>query len=320
MRAFTVCLASPKESHYKQFYKAGAKLRILPVWSLPELLDAAQFMSPPMSPQVVEERYFRVGGIPRWIFQEEDDYRSTCDIQDSTLKEFDFSILDSIVGDFHKSTSTSHKIIAMHSHFPFHTTNVTVALLSDYIVTQYPMLKKKFDAVAVIRALKVLQETPNAATLAGGLYEFHCRQRLSDGGEFVCKLLSETGDAPESIYRIPKMDVHFFEKHQIPSSIQPDILYASTSGTFSAIDAFSLVDGKILMFQITLAKSHAISTHIPDLVKQIQARSPESYKEAEVLFFFLVPNSRFDAYSKLSPPPSSFPKVTYGVLVFPISV
>ncbi len=71
--AYTVVASSPNPANFKQFLKrVGSKL-YLPCWSLEDLKCVLGFF-PHITEEVLEERFLRFGGIPRFVLPSPDNY------------------------------------------------------------------------------------------------------------------------------------------------------------------------------------------------------------------------------------------------------
>ena len=71
MNAITILVSSPSEKYYGDFMKLLPipPLHYLPTWSLEELKRVAHVYF--KSPEVVEERFNMIGGIARYVLEEE---------------------------------------------------------------------------------------------------------------------------------------------------------------------------------------------------------------------------------------------------------
>ncbi len=316
MSAFTLCFTFPKRDQYQRLQKEGGIIKIMPLWTFDELCDMARFETPSFSIETIQERYYRVGGIPRWIFASPDAYNTFCEEQDLELRNIEITSLTKIIEDIHALSSVSHKLIAIHPHFPFGFRDFEVSFLSDYVISQLLVLMDPSDASVMSMVVQSLKNVPRAAPYVGSLFEVYCGLRLSMGGSFTFKRLSSTENIPESQYEIPPMERMLFDGDRIPSVLKPNILYYSRSWVFPAIDAFALINGEIMMFQFTVAQTHVISEKISQLTKDIKNGADESYSQAEAVFVFVVPEDRFETYVTRTPPSTS--DVAYGVLLIPL--
>lgn len=138
--AFTVVLASPNEKHYGQFLKEiGFDSRFfMPDWTLDDLKAVLPFVEDRefknvATDAVVEERYGKIGGVPRSVFgtqQGFDDAVSMLEQSLTSLSRFDLSILDSKDTNWHL---VPNFVFTLRSTHPFGSRNTFVARASRYV-------------------------------------------------------------------------------------------------------------------------------------------------------------------------------------------
>ncbi len=288
-------------------------MRILPTWTLEELFDIAPYLPPYVSPDVIKERYDRFGGIPRYIAAPFDEYQELCIAQDRAIVQTTLDALGQIAIDFQNLDLHSHKLMAINSEYPFTLMTVAISFLSPYVFAKYLEKEETLNFDAFVRVFNSLRKYSVAPPFAGALFELYSISRLSMGGEFQFQGLPAR-EISRSHLTIPPMRRSQFPGHQLPTSLEPNVLYYSESSTFPAIDAFALVDETILLFQITTAETHSSSEKLPQLVHRLKVAFGSL--EAGVSFIFVLPGDRFVKYEKLTPPPCD--GVTYGLLLMPI--
>ena len=71
--SITILVSSPAGKYYETFimYAGTAPLYYLPTWSLEELNIAAPYFG--VKPQLVESRFDKIGGIPRYVLEKDED-------------------------------------------------------------------------------------------------------------------------------------------------------------------------------------------------------------------------------------------------------
>lgn len=142
--AFTIVLAFPNEKHYGQFAKEfGLDPLFLAAWTLDDLQDVLPFVEDRVNCQVptdadVEERFDKIGGIPRVIFATQQFFDYSVEQLDKSLEEsssFDTRLLCSKDRHWHL---VPNYVFTLRSKPPFDSKSTFAALASQYVENQLP--------------------------------------------------------------------------------------------------------------------------------------------------------------------------------------
>jgi hypothetical protein len=96
VNAITMVACSPDPANYGEWSKFACLLLYCPLWSLQELLAALPFMDAPgITPDVIRERFYQVGGIPRFIFGLEQQLMTH--LLKRTMQIEDFGMIQSVL-------------------------------------------------------------------------------------------------------------------------------------------------------------------------------------------------------------------------------
>ena len=111
VKAVTILVSSSSRKYYADFikYSATDSLRYLPVWTFEELITASTLYES-MSLDLVKERYFLIGGIPRFVLEKFDE--NLKDIIEEAISRLDIDKIHSILNGFRQNENDiNHKIV-----------------------------------------------------------------------------------------------------------------------------------------------------------------------------------------------------------------
>jgi hypothetical protein len=172
----------------------------MPVWSHDELQECRKHLFAHLSSEIVEDLFFRWGGIARYVLQLADDTT-----QQSLLDEaLDGTNLSSVIDSFGKSDASaeaSSRLIHVSVKDDFN--RDTYLFASGYVadeVYKREYEKNRENLIAFISASDGIGET---STLRGTLFERHAHRLIAKGGIFNVRelkspLTKKNGDQMEN--------------------------------------------------------------------------------------------------------------------------
>jgi hypothetical protein len=242
----------------------------MPVWSLDEIHSCHAVIYPHINEDILRARYFVLGGVPRYLFDNLDVPAAT--IVNTALANTRWDVLKRVASSFTPNAclEASHRLIHLYNadngagkyrdYKPVFASNFVSAMAYN------SYFKERRDIT-----LDFLQETFHfgyVSSLRGHIFESLSHLTVSRGGNYVVKELYN-GDN----YRI--FDLFIKEREvSLVSDSYDDIAsndsyrtnecayFRPLSKTFECIDAWIFINGETWCFQYTVGKTHKISQAI----------------------------------------------------------
>ena len=314
-----IIVASPDERHWggsdfmkSRNDKAGIKL-FFPVWTLQELmLSSAYITKKPesmLTEAIIKERFYRFGGVPRFIFATSSRYSVEVDEQQVALTDLstnaalslaykDRSAINSQSSDLPKGILLSY-IIAPNDCGTYRTG--FAVFTSDYI---YDFIVKKFMASLW------KQMITDESNFDPYLYEAYVRKLFYDRAKKPKPKTYKIIDAVSKVIAKKTNSTHIdlggcVGLRQVcnitESAVEtPMVVFYPYSPTYELIDFIYRVDGNSVVyncFQCTIKKDHdARSDQINDLVNHIMNTNSKNGTMPQINIFYAVPQQRFASF------------------------
>jgi hypothetical protein len=282
--ATTILVASPDRRHYSEFLKhtLGVHLHFLPVWTLDELLTLGKKYS--LSEDVVQERFQKIGGIPRFI-QSKWDLNT---IIDDALSRVNIQRLSHITCQELCSEKGMWHIIA-HLHLvevkeeSVIYTRAFPQMASHYVTER--ALKKfiKSETQELTDFLNRLTPTSEVASLQGSLFEGLAHIKLAKGGTFKYRSLDKNITQVGTLNLTPLRTGHFFNVSECKDL---ETYFIPRNPQHACIDSYAPSVG---FFQMTINLHHGIKD---EPMKKILSSSKEER------LYFVVPEHLFEAFPR----------------------
>ena len=276
--AATVLVSSPARKHYSTFLKhlPIPPLHYLPLWSLEELKLVASSYG--RKPEIVEERFKKIGGVARFVLEEEREL-------DEMIKEavgiLALNRLFSIVlGEVSKEEEISYRIVHFEVKPPYYTKHILV-MASDYVLEKALRHFLSSGENDVKQFILWSDGVPSLASLRGIVFENYVHKKLSKEREFSVRSLD---DGTKSTLKAPQRK---FQKFWNVSECKDlNVYYKVAKKNQACIDSLIVNEG---YFQVTTSLEHPI----------------EKQKMREIMdglgmnkLYFVVPNTIFEDFEK----------------------
>jgi hypothetical protein len=276
--ASTVLVSSPSEKYYSEFFKfiPIPPLHYLPIWSLKEL----KLVGPSYyrNENVVKERFNKVGGIVRYVLEEDGDLEVKIKSKIEKLLKSKSIKLPSSEETW--KDDISHRLV----HFKVDQscyTKCTLIMASEYVRKMFFEALHERDDEEIRRFISLFKNVPGAASASGILFERRANRLLSAGGEFLVRSLD---DGSEKKVKFPPTMPEEFTT--LSACTNPAIYYTPEAENFPCID--SLIPG-IGYFQMTISLEHKIP--------RMEMKTIKSVMKMEK-FYFVVPNTNYRNFEK----------------------
>ena len=277
VKAVTILVSSPARKYYSTFLPLSlvAPLYYLPIWSLEELQLVAPLYS--RSPKIVEKRFARIGGIPRYVLEKNANLKE--DIKNSFTRHkhenFRRLTFDGLVNNEDISNLIVHfEVAASYSSF-------TMRFASKYVAGIAFKFYLFYQREELERLLLSGGSSPFFGSFRGELFEKYVHQVLSVGGKFNGRSLD---DGRECELVLPKQPIRGF--YNLSECTEKNVYYMALYHNQACIDSVVVDKG---YFQITMARYHSNSG---DLMEKIMNRI--KLKD----FYFVVPDLLFEDFRK----------------------
>jgi hypothetical protein len=249
---FTIVASSPQEKHYKALRKLeNSCVRYFPCWSLEEL----KLARPNMDKQILEERWLRWGGIPRYIYDENQE--KLLGILNETVDHVNLELVEKcrFTAEIpeHQQTFLSHVLVHYAVKEPYERGELDFA--SEWIGQQVVVATAKRDYKALITHYEHTRHQEWQGAYRGHLWEHLCHAIIPLGTKDGLKL-----------ERLNKKQNRFIIKGAvaIEKGKLEDMLVALGKGcyfqpsarNFPVFDAMVMEGNDVYGLQMTVASSH----------------------------------------------------------------
>ena len=275
--------------------------RIFPTWDLEELLLARPYLQRTvLTDQEVEERFRLVGGFPRHIFAERENFSTLLDDQRyaipsltaeeaARIVEGHMDPVGSFAHNYPKSdiigygrTHKEGKITFWPRKVDINSPSVAEKVAEKFMPELWRLVLREDDRIG-----------------SNKMYEAYCRKLMyaAPARSFRCRPCSAKG-FNESKYDIDVL-LGGCKKARLERNITKAVIEGDSMTLFHSINPsqslFDFVykdnDGTIHAFQATLGKKHSFQM---DLIQKLR----ETFGNSRIAFFYLIPADRFNEFVK----------------------
>jgi hypothetical protein len=276
--AVTILVSPPANQYYSKFltYLPNSPLHYLPLWSLDELKLLAEFYMKTLGE--VERRFTTIGGIARYVLEEDEDLEAAIDggiSQILSSKSIPMPL---------REVSNEDDVINRIIHFevkPPDYTRYKLTIASDYVAKKFSERLHDRHELELIYFLTFFDHVSFVGPTVGHLFESYAHRKLSAGGEFLVRSLDKNR---EKKMRFPPRQLMIFGNFS--ECTDPNIYYRPTAKNFACIDSFILGTG---YFQMTISMEHKI---VEERMKEIK-----KVMKMEKLYF-VVPHTKYKEFKK----------------------
>ena len=278
LSAVTILVSPPFKEYYSTFLSMShvAPLHYLPVWSLEELkLVAKAYLKEPV---YVEERFDKIGGVPRYVLEKDMDLD---DHIDDAIKLLTLNKLMSIAsGEVLKDEEISHRIVHFDVRPPFYHRR-TLMMASNHVLEE--ALRKFLCSSENDMKQFILWSdgVPSLAPLRGTVFENYVHEKLSKEGEFLVRPLD---DGTKSTLKVPQRKFQRF--WNVSECKDLNVYYRVAKKNQTCIDSLIVNEG---YFQVTTNLEHPIEKQkMRDMVDVLGMKK----------LYFVVPHTIFEKFEK----------------------
>ncbi len=255
---FTIVASSPQEKHYKALFKLlNSDVRYFPCWSLEELKGAR----PEMDPIKLEERWLRWGGIPRYVFDENQERLEV------RLKKAVTGLDLSLVFKYLRTPEISEEDQKMISHIlvqyrilevdnaQFQCVELDFA--SDWIGERIVETEARRDYHKLIAHYEEVRRIAWQGAYCGHLWEHLCHAIIPLGAKEGLRLEPLTQSKIQN-RRVVKsaVAVKKGKLEDMMATLQEGCYFQPSASNFPVIDALVMEGNDIFGLQMTVASSH----------------------------------------------------------------
>eukprot|EP00834_Sanchytrium_tribonematis_P001305 NODE_31_length_37178_cov_0.413576.p4 type:complete len:660 gc:universal NODE_31_length_37178_cov_0.413576:11630-13609(+) len=252
--------SSPRSGIAKQFRKIATKL-YMPIWSWEEIQKLYDLRySTFFTRDIISCRYLLLGGVPRLIFNFEENNSSIQVLNDAVS-----NVGSKKLKNFHESVVSDevlHKVIQVHC--PEYTDslfgNFELKYASDFVTT---LVLQKFKKDYFDRVNHFLNDTIDVGMtggLRGNLHEQLGHIQLWKGDTFQCRNLKTSNvfsfNFPSSTLLPISDNLSDLQAMQW----EENIYYKPISKCFECLDSFLVKEGELWGFQFISSKNHIITS------------------------------------------------------------
>ena len=304
--AFTIIAASPNPIHYKGFRKRkGCKVRFfMPVWSKAELKlfrDATNTITD----DELEYRLEMFGGIPRYVFTEEQEYLDTKAELDAAITEGcadSLEVIRAALGNMERGNKVSFKLI----HYKVDTATyrtATVRYASPYVERELP-LRAPANRLKLLG--KVLSDVADVdVVMEGHIFEVFLHRAIPIGATFVSRCMEEVEESGEGEQDVEistsKRKVKYFtDGDELTAALDGKCYARPNDSNYTAIDAVTWFDADIVFLQYTRSKKHGISMDQLTFYNDLLAVRKVTKSQEKIRFYFVVPAQEYETFERQS--------------------
>jgi hypothetical protein len=304
-KGVSILFASPGLPGMNGYAKASGYSYVMPAWSLEELLDCNELLDDKikLADEVLISRYYKYGGIPRYIFTDTD-LENNSKLNEA-IGSFDvFDILSyAKSGLLARDVRYSHHILEMvPSNSDFRAAYYLDFLSKD--IAERAVNRVKADSLKRLSEFAIPQsndDSGSSCTLQGRIYEILCHRqfklRKQEHNLKLCLLGSKEHVELTIPADMPAI-VHFSTLADIPVLSPGLTYYQSKSKIFDAVDAF-ILDGdnkRCYGLQMTLNRDHGIKAlSLKNFVFWLKSKG---IAKEHLYFCFVIPSALAPSFQK----------------------
>lgn len=316
--AHTVLAASPNRAHYHEFLKSpGSNRFLMPIWNEAELQAIREHMpvdEQHLSETDVRERFFKFGGIPRYVYASQQQLTNVVDpLFYDALEGLRFDqLVKAMTGGAtielnQKNMDRIPSILFQYvfvdddrgkkQSYGMSIDRYRLHIASDYVANMIYM--KYWKEVQEMMDPKSLLYSGSASL--GRFFEFVATRSVSNGGVFkVRELLSDNQMAPITTTTICETSkiIHADNSrsglYEVASKLNYCAKIAASNDRIVAIPGatnqpvIDMMDAKDRAFQFTISNTHSIKPELETMMTSIGI--------TKLCLYFVVPPSRFEQF------------------------
>lgn len=308
VEAHIVLAASPNRDHYHEFIKdKGVQMYMMPPWTCNELIAVRSVIDneAPLSESEISSRFYKFGGIPRYVYALNQQYH---DAIETALSELSFTQLlksmekGSIIEMNQSSAQRVPSILFQYkcvtidqqASYKMESSNYRLEIASGFVLEQTH--NRFWKEIANALNPKSIDYTGSFAL--GRFFEAVAVRSLSNGGIFKVHpltagssqhvnselTLSKAGETSTT----SKSHAAFFNAvAELPSSVDGGSKRAVVVPGASNQPVVDMMDAKNRAYQCTLQATHSVKANLAALLKK--TNSPLD-------LYFVVPPARFEEF------------------------
>ena len=260
---FTIIASSPQEKHYKALKKMGAGRYYFPCWLLEEL----QCARPEMDTSLLVDRWHKWGGIPRFVFSQE----QQCELLEVDLQKAITGLNLSLVFTYMKTPEISEEDQKMISHIlvqyrvleseaPYQ--RVELDFASDWIGERIVETEARRDYQNLISHYEKVRRSEWQGAYSGHLWEHMCHAIVPLGTKegFRLEPLAQNKTQNRRIVK-SGLVVKKGKLEDMMTLLEEGCYFQPTASNFPVIDAAVMAGKDVFGFQMTVGSSHAPKAH-----------------------------------------------------------
>ncbi len=255
---FTIVASSPQEKHYKALRKLqNSSIRYFPCWSLAELLGSA----PLIDQGKVEERWLQWGGIPRYVFDE--DQRKLLGVLKEIVDHVDLELVEKSrftaeIPD-HQQQSLSHMLVHYVVTEPYERGELDFA--SEWIGQQVVEASARRDYSMLVDHYERTRRQEWQGAYCGHLWEHLCHSIIPLGKKEGLKLEPLTKGLNGRRILEKAVTVEKGKLADMTVALQKGCYFLPSTSNFPVIDAAVMVGNDVFGFQMTVDSSDPLKLH-----------------------------------------------------------
>ena len=255
---FTIVASSPQEKHYKALRKLqNSSIRYFPCWSLAELQGSA----PSIDQGKVEERWLKWGGIPRYVF--DDDQRKLLGTLKEIVDHVDLELVEKsrFTAEIpeHQQQSLSHMMVHYVVTVPYEEGALDFA--SEWIGQQVVEASARRDYRKLIEHYERTRLQEWQGAYCGHLWEHLCHSIIPLGTKKELKLEPLTQGLKGRRILEKAVTVEKGNMADMMSVLGRGCYFQPLASNFPVIDAAVMVGNDVFGFQMTVDSSHSPKAH-----------------------------------------------------------
>ncbi|GAQ91775.1 hypothetical protein KFL_008520010 [Klebsormidium nitens] len=283
-KAKMVVISSPNRNEVCK--GPGYVMRYFDTWSLEELLECWSRMFAWQSQEEVQERFYRWGGVPRYVLEKLD--TTNQNLLERAIGRTDLTALKQAVGDPESPQAASHKLLHLRANPDFQTTYMEMA--SPYVQELVAFKLWENESLALELFLSAATDDPTVAGFRGNLFEGFCHRRLKNGGTFRVRDLA-SGSVDEIVLQPTRKALAFASWQEVEAETDDERYFQPLNRRTAAVDGGMQPDK---LFQFTVSAEGKKNKGLVFASLRDAVRSMKNKSEVK-LFFVLPPDQFFEA-------------------------
>jgi hypothetical protein len=256
LQAFTIIASSPNKANYKEFDKAlaantvGSRKRYFPCWSVQELMACSR-----VSPKTATERFELWGGIPRYVFDE--DQAKLRIMLRSCVVSVDMRLIEVHLGlpeiSPQNQDKLSHMLVQYRVEAPHSSGQLDFA--SEMIGRMIIEETLRRDAQMLVGHYRWCAQEKWKGVYAGHVWEHLCHYLLPEGN-LQLQPLEPGAKNSKKVLASGAITVEVGDLQAMQGIIEAGKYFKPSTTNFPVIDAAAMDNKTVYGFQMTLARRH----------------------------------------------------------------